>query len=80
MSWRAKIARFFGLNGDRARPDGIKSWPADDIDPIEELARIINEAQEWDAEDEGWFDGLARLNRPKPIKAATRPPRRVRRS
>ena len=55
MSWRAKIARFFGLNGDRARPDGIKSWPADDIDPIEELARLINEAQEWDAEDEGRF-------------------------
>ena len=28
------------------RPDGMKPWPADNIDPIEELARIINEAQE----------------------------------
>jgi hypothetical protein len=24
----------------------MKPWPADNIDPIEELARIINEAQE----------------------------------
>jgi hypothetical protein len=38
MSWRDKFARFFGLGGDRTRP-AIKPWPADNIDPIEELAR-----------------------------------------
>jgi hypothetical protein len=80
MSWRAKIASFFGLAGGHERPNDIKRWPADDIDPIEELARIINEAQERDAQDEGRFDDLARLNAPKPIKAASRPPRHVRRS
>ena len=58
----------------------MKPWPADDIEPIEELARIINEAQERDAQDESRFDNLARLDQPKPIKAANRPPRRVRRS
>jgi len=50
----------------RPPPDGIKRWPVDDIDPIEELARIFNEAQERDAKDEGRFDALARtepLNR-----------------
>ena len=65
MSWRDKVARFFGLDGDRARPDGIKPWP-DDIDPIGELARIINESQDRDAKDGGRFDALARteqLNR-----------------
>jgi hypothetical protein len=46
-SWRDKIARFVRLNGARTRADGIKPWPAEDIDPIEEL-----EAQECD-EDEG---------------------------
>jgi hypothetical protein len=42
MSWRDRIGRFLGFNSGRARPDGVKPWPADDIDPIEELARIIN--------------------------------------
>jgi len=36
----------------------MKPWPADNIDPIEELARIINEAQERDAKDERPFDEL----------------------
>jgi hypothetical protein len=43
MSWRVKIARFFGLDGDQARPDGVKPWPMD-VDPIEELERLINAA------------------------------------
>jgi hypothetical protein len=61
-------------------PTGIKPWRADDIDPIEELARIINEAQERDTRDERRFDDLARLARPKPIKAAAQHSSRVRRS
>jgi hypothetical protein len=56
---------------ERTRPDGVKSWPADNIDPIEELARMR------DAKDEGRYDDLA--DAPKLIKAATRRPRRVRR-
>ena len=39
--------------------------PAEDIDPIEELARIINEAQERDAKDERPFDELG-SERPMP--------------
>jgi hypothetical protein len=58
----------------------LKPWPVDDIDPIEELARIINEAQAQDAHDEGRFGDLARLDPPKPIRAATQPRRRVWRS
>ena len=53
----------------------MKPWPADDIEPIEELARIINEAQERDAQDESRFDNLARSERPQP----QRRPKRVRR-
>lgn len=37
MSWRDRIAHFFGWSGDPSRPSGVKPWPADDIDPIEEL-------------------------------------------
>jgi len=44
------------------------------------MAYIINEAQERDARDERRFDDLARLDRPKPIKAAARHSSRVRRS
>ena len=82
MSWRDKVARFFGLDGDgdRTGPAAVKPWPADDIDPIEELARIINEAQAQDARDEGRYDELARLDPPKPIRAATQPRRGVWRS
>jgi hypothetical protein len=58
----------------------MKPWPADNIDPIEEPARIINAAQERDTRDEGRFDDLARLDPPKPIRAATQPRRRVWRS
>ena len=58
MSWRDRIARVLRLGG-RAQPDNLKPWAADDIDPIEELARIINEAQERDAQDEGRFDDVA---------------------
>jgi hypothetical protein len=43
MSWRDEIARFFALSR-RTRLDGVEAWPSHDIDPIEELARIINEA------------------------------------
>ena len=38
--------------------------PLPDIDPIEELDRLISEAQERDAENEGRFE---RLSRPSPI-------------
>jgi hypothetical protein len=64
MSWRDKIARFLGLNGV-ARPDGIRPWPGDDIDPIEELDRIINETQDRDDLDERRFDVLERIAQPK---------------
>jgi hypothetical protein len=74
MLWRDKIARFFGLGGDPSRPSGVKPWPADDIDPIEEQARIINGSQAQDARDEGRYDELARFDPPKPIKAANRRP------
>jgi hypothetical protein len=44
----------------------IKSaTPLPEIDPIEELARIVGEAQERDAEDERRFE---RLSRPRPIR------------
>jgi hypothetical protein len=46
MSWRDKVARFFGLGGDRTRP-AIKPWPADNIDPIEELARTSKRRRGW---------------------------------
>jgi hypothetical protein len=74
ISWRDKVARFFGLDGDRTRP-AIKPWPADNIDPIEELARIINEAQGRDAQDERGFNELG-SERPNPQLR----PRRARRS
>jgi hypothetical protein len=49
----------------------MKPWPADNIDPIEELAHIINEAQGWDVQDERRFDGLAHIAEAKPKRAAT---------
>jgi hypothetical protein len=36
VSWRDKIPRFVRLNGARTRADGIKPWPVEDIDPIED--------------------------------------------
>ena len=45
------------------------------IDPIEELARIINEAQNRDGLDERRFDHLARIDAPE----LKRRPRRLRR-
>jgi hypothetical protein len=39
--------------------------PLPEIDPIEELARIVGEAQERDAADERRFESLARPNRPR---------------
>jgi hypothetical protein len=50
--------------------------PPLDIDPIEELARLVGEAQERDAEDERRFDNLARIDRPRSVKAAIRQHRR----
>lgn len=38
--------------------------PPADVDPIEELARIVGEAQERDADDERRFDDLMRGDRP----------------
>lgn len=76
MSWRDRIARVLRLGG-RAQPGNLKPWPADDIDPIEELARIIDEAQEQDAQDEGRFDEIG-SERPRPRRAITRPPRQAR--
>jgi hypothetical protein len=37
--------------------------PLPDVDPIEELARIVGEAQERDTEDERRFDHLMRGSR-----------------
>jgi hypothetical protein len=37
--------------------------PLPEVDPIEELARIIGDAQEQDAEDEGRFNNMAQSNR-----------------
>ncbi len=49
----------------------IKSaTPLPDIDPIEELDRLISEAQERDAENEGRFE---RLSRPSPMLDRRRP-------
>jgi hypothetical protein len=80
MSWRAKIARFLiKFGAAKTRRDGVRAWHAgENIDPIEELARIINETQERDTRDEGRFDDLPLLDPPKPIRAATQPRRRVR--
>lgn len=44
--------------------------PLPDIDPIEELDRLIREAQERDAENEGRFE---RLSRPSPMPGRRRP-------
>jgi hypothetical protein len=42
----------------------IKSQnPLPEVDPIEELARIIGDAQEQDAEDEGRFNNMTQSNR-----------------
>ena len=43
-----------GLRRRRERDDGhlVKPTPLADIDPLEELIRVVNEAQERDAEDE----------------------------
>jgi hypothetical protein len=69
MSWPDKIARLLGLR-HQTRLDEVKVWPShDDIDPIEELARIINEAQAQGAEDENRFDDLARVDPPQPPKS-----------
>ena len=62
MSWLGKISRFLGLSGGRRHRDLVKRGPLDDIDPIEELARIINEAQDRDDLDERRFDALARVS------------------
>jgi hypothetical protein len=43
------------LRGWRERDDGHlvkRAAPGTDVDPLEELVRVINEAQERDAEDE----------------------------
>ena len=47
----ANLGNTSTLSGPSAEtwPDGMKPWPADNIDPIEELARIINGAQDRDA-------------------------------
>ena len=58
MSWREKITRFLGLRAGGTRPNGVKPWPVGETDPIEELARIINEAQESNSEDERQFADL----------------------
>ena len=58
----------------------IKSaTPLPDIDPIEELARIVGDAQERDAMDEGRFGELGRMERSEP-RAAVRSLRTGRRS
>jgi hypothetical protein len=54
----------------------MKPWPADNIDPIEELVRIIGKDRERDAQEEGRLDDLARGAAPE-IK---RRPRRLGRS
>jgi hypothetical protein len=43
---------------------GQLAAPEADIDPIEELARIVGEAQERDADDERRLDRLMRGDRP----------------
>jgi hypothetical protein len=65
MSWRDRIARFLRFGAAKRRRDGVRAWPADDIDPIEELDRLIGEAQERDAQEEGRLDDLARSDAPE---------------
>lgn len=43
--------------------------PLPEIDPIDELARIVGAAQEQDAEDERRFDNLALNNQRRPLRA-----------
>ena len=75
--WRAAAARLLARSAHR---ETVKAWRfGEHIDPIEELARIIGEAQERDAKDEGRFDELARMERPEP-RAAVRSLRTARRS
>jgi hypothetical protein len=78
MSWRDRIAHFLSL-GSRTRLDAVKPWPAD-VDPIEEVARIINEAQERDAQDERRFDELARIAESEPKRARRAGPHPIRRT
>jgi hypothetical protein len=49
--------------------------PLPDIDPIEELIRVVSEAQERDADDERRLDHLMRRDRPMSYKRR-RPDRR----
>src|SRR5271156_878471 len=49
--------------------------PLPDVDPIEELARVVGEAQERDADDEARLDRLTRGDRPPPYRRR-RPDRR----
>jgi hypothetical protein len=53
--WRRRAQR-----DDRRKVSLVSPLP--EIDPIEELARILGEAQEQDAEEERRFDSLARLH------------------
>jgi hypothetical protein len=49
----AKVLRWFGRwreRDDRRLVKGVE--PSPDVNPIEELIRIVNDAQERDAEDE----------------------------
>jgi hypothetical protein len=49
----------------------LRPTPLPEIDPIEELARIVGDAQERDAEDEARFERLSRLS---PIRERRRRP------
>jgi hypothetical protein len=57
---------------DRHLIKGTPPSPLPEIDPIEELARIVGEAQERDADDERRFE---RLSRPSPMRDLRRPDR-----
>jgi hypothetical protein len=60
--WRRRAQR------DDRRKVGLVS-PLPEIDPIEELARILGEAQEQDAEQERRYESFARE---RPVRGRTR--------
>jgi hypothetical protein len=71
LAWR-EVLILRWLRPSRERDDRTlfkSATPLPEIDPIDELARIIGDAQEQDAEDEQRFDDLALSHQRRPLRA-----------